>query len=265
MLKRLEIYPNAYYSYLKDRKKQYRLKKQKVQFRILDIYHENGGTPGYRQVRDYLALEGINYSALTIHNYMREMHLYSITRKKNPYKNPGGESIIYPNLLNQKFKAKVKNKIWLVDFTYVFTKEHKVVYNCSIIDVYDRFVVATLNSTRMDTKLAINTLKMALERNKTSGYIILHSDQGSQFASREFGEFCKKNHVQQSMSRAGCPYDNAPMERFFNTLKCEFVYSHAFNNYDDLNKKIINFVKHYNYKRPHTFNNGMTPSMKRTA
>lgn len=193
------------------------------------------------------------------------MHLCSITRKKNPYKNPGGESIIYPNLLNQKFKAKAKNKIWLVDFTYIFTKDHKVVYNCSIIDVYDRFIVATLNSTRIDTKLAINALKMALARNKISGYIILHSDQGSQFASREFGEFCKNNHVQQSMSRAGCPYDNAPMERFFNTMKCEYVYSHTFRNYEDLNIKILNFVKRYNYKRPHTFNKGLTPSMKRSA
>lgn len=109
-MRRLEICPNAYYNYLKDCKKLYRAQKQKVQFRILDIYHENGGTPGYRQVRDYLALEGINYSALTIHNYMREMHLYSITRKKKPYKNPDGESIIYPNILNQKFKAKVKKQ-----------------------------------------------------------------------------------------------------------------------------------------------------------
>lgn len=143
-MKRLEIYPNAYYNYLKERKESYRDKKQKVQFRILDICHENGGTPGYRQVRDYLALEDINYSALTIHSYMREMHIYSITHKKKPYKNFGDESIIYPNLLNQKFKSKVKNKIWIVDFTYVFTREHKVVYNCSIIDVYDHFVVATL-------------------------------------------------------------------------------------------------------------------------
>ncbi|MGQ7673394.1 DDE-type integrase/transposase/recombinase, partial [Streptococcus suis] len=81
-----------------------------------------------------------------------------------------------------------------------------------------REVVASLNSSHIDTELAKETLKIALERRKPAKGIILHSEQGRQFTAKEFNKFCDKNYVQQSMSKAGCPYDNAVMERFYNTL-----------------------------------------------
>lgn len=94
-------------------------------------------------------------------------------------------------------------------------------YNYTIIDVYDRFAVATLNGKHITTELAIETLKISLKRHKPGKGLILHSDQGSQFTSKVFNDFCKKNYVQQSMSRTGCPYDNSPMERFY-TLVLQF-------------------------------------------
>lgn len=70
--------------------------------------------------------------------------------------------------------------------------------------------------------LAIRTLQKALDSPlEITGELILHSDQGSQFTSKSFVEFCESVHVTQSMSKAGCPCDNAPMERYFNTLKNE--------------------------------------------
>ena len=58
--------------------------------------------------------------------------------------------------------------------------------------------------------------------------LILHSDQGSQFTSAEFVEYCRELGISQSMSRTGCPYDNAPMERYYNTLKTELIYQYRF-------------------------------------
>ncbi len=58
----------------------------------------------------------------------------------------------------------------------------------------------------------------------------MHSDRGSQFTSKEFVEFCEANDITQSMSRAGCPYDNSPMERYFNTLKAELINLRSFAN-----------------------------------
>jgi transposase InsO family protein len=66
--------------------------------------------------------------------------------------------------------------------------------------------------------LAIRTLQKALaSQPKITGDLILHSDQGTQYTSKAFIEFCESVNITQSMSKAGYPYDNAPMERYFNT------------------------------------------------
>ena len=65
------------------------------------------------------------------------------------------------------------------------------------------------------------------------------------------------------MSRAGCPYDNAPMERFFNTLKNDYYYLHRFRNEIELDNGIYDFILKYNYKRPHRHNGGLTPAAAR--
>ena len=87
-------------------------------------------------------------------------------------------------------------------------------YNCSIIELFDRAAVASVNDNYINTELAIKTLNIALEKGNQAKGLILHGDQGVQFASWEFVMFCKEHDVTQSMSKAGCPYDNAPMERF---------------------------------------------------
>lgn len=133
-------------------------------------------------------------------------------------------------------------------------------YNCTILDLYDRSVVATLNSRYIDSDLAINTLNMALRSNSVSDGLILHSDQGSQFDSRSFINHCFKQRIRQSMSRAGNPYDNAPMERFYNTMKSELIHQYSFDNESDLNEAVTDYVHDwYNYRRPHSFNGGLTP------
>ncbi len=98
-------------------------------------------------------------------------------------------------------------------------REGTVRYNCTIIDLYDRSVVASENGSLITSELAIKTLDKAI---KSSGCkaenIMIHFDHGSQFTSLEFITYCEKNGITQSMSPAGCPYDNAPMERYYNTL-----------------------------------------------
>ncbi|WMJ77211.1 MULTISPECIES: DDE-type integrase/transposase/recombinase [unclassified Sedimentibacter] len=139
-------------------------------------------------------------------------------------------------------------------------------YNCTIIDLYDCSVVATLNDSHITAGLAINTLKIALKRYKPGKGIILHSDQGTQFTSKDFNEFCIKYHIQQSMSRADCPYDNAPMERFYNTLKNEHFNLYSFRSQAELDKGIYDFIYvKYNHLRPHSYNNGLTPYAARCA
>ena len=90
--------------------------------------------------------------------------------------------------------------------------------------------------------------------------LLVHSDQGSQYTSKEFTEFCEILGITQSMSKAGYPYDNAPMERYFNTLKNDLIYQHYYRTEDELYTAIEEFAYvQYNHVRPHSYNNYKTP------
>ena len=89
--------------------------------------------------------------------------------------------------------------------------------------------------------------------------VILHSDQGVQFTSWDFVNFCKDNNITQSMSKAGRPYDNAPMERFYNTFKSNFYNVTSFSNVAMMDELTIKYINWYNYVRPHSYNNYLTP------
>lgn len=81
-----------------------------------------------------------------------------------------------------------KNNVWCTDFTYMHQPNGKFRYNCSIIDLFDRSAVASINSNYINTDLAIETLKKALEKEHYPE-VILHSDQGIQFTSWDFVNF----------------------------------------------------------------------------
>ena len=269
MFRRCNVYTNGYNNYLKHRKQTYQERKNKIHTAISDIYHEHDGIPGYRMIKNFLERKNIFISNLTAHKYMNnDLKLFSVVRRKKPGYKKGTVNEVFLNLLQQKFTVERPNKIWCTDFTYLPLTDGSMRYNCTIIDLFDRSVVASVTGKNITSQLAAETLGIALNsqpRLAVKG-IILHSDQGSQFTSKEFTEFCKVNGVTQSMSRAGCPYDNAPMERYFNTLKNELIYHHYYRSEEQLYMAVSDFAfLWYNHIRPHTFNKGKTPFQKRCS
>ncbi len=226
------------------------------------IYHEHNGVDGYRSMTAYLSRKGYIYSTTTIHKYMNvEMGLRSIVRPKKPDYEHRKPHKVFANKLDQDFAADKPNQKWCTDFTYLFLKNREVRYNCSIIDLYDRSVVASITDRHITSDLAIRTLQKALDSQPIlkSG-LILHSDQGSQYTSKAFTEFCEGLHITQSMSKAGYPYDNAPMERYFNTLKNECTNLYEFRTEESLYQAVEEFAYiTYNHVRPHSYNGYKTP------
>ena len=258
----MNIFPNAYYNYIMQTKAEYRAKKEAACREIKEIYHETGGILGHRSMRVFLARKQIVLSKTTIHKYMnKEMKLHCICRRKKPGYKKGHAHKIFPNLLNQNFVVEKANQIWCTDFTYVFLTNGSMRYNCTIIDLFDRSVVASETGKWITSDLAIKTLEKALgcQRKKPEN-LILHSDQGSQFTALSFILFCQKHGITQSMSAAGCPYDNAPMERYYNTFKSELIYRFHFGTDEELNHAVSEYAYNwYNQVRPHSFNGYQTP------
>lgn len=216
----------------------------------------------------YLARRGYHYSTVTVHKYMNtEMRLYSLVRPKRPGYQRRKPHKVFENKLKREFHADQANHKWCTDFTYLFLKNGEVRYNCSIVDLYDRSVIASVTDRQITSDLAIQTLKKALESQpQIKGELILHSDHGSQYTSKAFVEFCESVHVSQSMSRVGCPYDNALMERYFNTLKNECVNLYEFQTEEALYHTVEEFAYvTYNHIRPHSYNGYRTPYQVRTA
>lgn len=196
-----------------------------------------------------------------------ELGLYSIVRPKKTGYEYGKTHKVFENRLKQDFHADGINQKWCTDFTYLFLDNHEVRYNCTIIDLHDRSVIASITDRHITSDLAIRTLQKALNSQpQIKGKLILHSDQGSQYTSKAFVEFCESVHVTQSMSKAGYPYDNAPMERYFNTLKNECTNLYEFQTEEALYKAVEEFAYvSYNHVRPHSYNGYRTPYQARIA
>ena len=185
---------NSYYNYLKDKKSDYLEQRKIILERIKYIFYNNNRTIGHRAMKIFLSRYGIYLSKTTVHKYMNKiLNLAAVIMRKKPGYKPCKKHKIFNNLLKQNFTVNEKNKVWCTDFTYMRRPDGHFRYNCTIIDLYDRSVIASKNSDYINTNLAIYTLSEALEKEHNPKNLILHSNQGVQFTSWDFVMFCK-NH-----------------------------------------------------------------------
>ncbi|MBU3210005.1 hypothetical protein KPL28_10260 [Clostridium algidicarnis] len=113
---------------------------------------------GYRMIKLSLEKQGTNLSLLTVHKYMKVLNLKSISFRKRPNYVKGTSHKVFKNLLNRDFTAPKKNLKWCTDFTYIHSSNGKMMYNCCILDLHDRSVMASKSSTNITADLAIETL-----------------------------------------------------------------------------------------------------------
>ena len=121
----------------------------------------------------------------------KELQLFSIVRRRKPDYEYGAPHKVFENKLNRDFKADSINQKWCTDFTYLFLADGSKRYNCTIIDLHDRSVIASITDKHITADLAKRTLQKAIDSQAglDTCRLILHSDQGSQFTSKEFTEW----------------------------------------------------------------------------
>ncbi len=129
---------------------------------------------------------------------------------------------------------------------------------CAVIDLCGRMVLSYRIGNDMTSSLVTQTIRDAFETQKVTDGLALHSDQGSQYTSTAYFDLSKEYHFQPSMSRPGCPYDNAAMENFFGTLKTECLYRARYSTCSELKELVAQYVHFYNFERIN-LKNGLTP------
>jgi putative transposase len=165
------------------------------------------------------------------------------------------------NLLNQDFTAERSNLKWVSDITYIWTEEGWL-YLAGVMDLYGRKLVGWAMDSRMKTELVSAALKQAVGRTGASSGLIVHSDRGVQYASKDYQQLLKKHGFICSMSRKGNCYDNAPMESFWGKLKMEWLNDYKFKTREEAKKAVFDYIElFYNRNRIHS-TNGYIPPMK---
>lgn len=145
------------------------------------------------------------------------------------------------------------NQLWVADITYVRLAE-AFVYLAVIIDAFSRKVVGWAMADHLRASLALDALDMALNaRDFAADFLVHHSDRGVQYACGDYIQRLEAAHILPSMSRAGCPYDNAMAESFMKTLKTEEVDGADYRNLDHAKQAIGMFIETaYNRQRLHS-------------
>jgi transposase InsO family protein len=164
---------------------------------------------------------------------------------------------IYANIKASICLVRV-GQLWVADMTYIALPQG-FAFLAVILDAYSRKAVGWAMSERIDTKLALSALDMALD--KRGAPLYHHSDRGSQYASAEYIAALSRHQVQISMSRTANPYDNAGMESFMKTLKYEEVHRSEYKTLAQAWLNIDHFIGSvYNDRRLHSALGYITPT-----
>lgn len=214
---------------------------------ILDKHLTLHPTEGVRSCVTLLRGKGHPVGPKRIRRLLRIMNRQTIYRRKNLTKT-GLKEYIRPYLL-RGLKIDHPNQVWCTDITYIPMKEG-FMYLTAIMDVYSRRIVSWSISNTMDTKWCLGVLKDAISRYGKPE--IINSDQGSQYSSALWTQYLEENTISISMDGKGRALDNVWIERFWRTIKYDYVYLHPAKDGFDLYEGIEWFIDYYNQKEHQT-------------
>ena len=214
-----------------------------------------------------MAEYGINISVGRVYRLFKSMNLPKMSTIKSfksfkHYPKSNSNNTISNNILNRNFNIDAPNLVWVSDITYIKVNSN-FFYICVIIDLFSRKVISYKCASSMSSNLVVSCLKEAFIKRNTPKNLIFHSDRGSQYTSKQFRDILDEFNITQSLSMPGSPYDNAVSESFFKFLKLEELNRKTFSNKQELELSLFEYIEgFYNSKRPHSFNDMLSPNQK---
>ena len=253
-----DIKRSSYYDYCHS-KSRLNVKRLELKAHVNRVFTASRSSMGARSISSALADEGIKIGRFLAGRLMGELGLSCKQPGPHNYKQATVEHLDIPNHLNREFDVVAPDTVWCGDITYIWAGT-RWIYLAAILDLYARKIVGWAMSDRADAALTIRALEDAWERRGHPEGVMFHSDQGSQYTSIRFRQRLWRYRMEQSMSRRGNCWDNAPMERVFRSLKTEWIPSLGYRSLVDAKMDIGRYLMdYYNRRRPHTANNGLSP------
>ncbi|MGP9643000.1 IS3 family transposase [Halomonas sp. AOP30-A1-24] len=234
-----------------------------VKQRIQGLYDHHKGRYGYRRITLALRKGGETINHKTVQKLMQQLGLKSLVRQKKYRAYQGGTGYSAPNTLKRRFQAERPNQRWVTDITEFKVNDQKL-YLSPVMDLYNGEIIAFQTGPRPVFDLVKGMLKKAFNRLTPEDRVVLHSDQGWHYRHANYRKLVVEKRILRSMSRKGNCLDNAAIESFFGTLKAEYFYLNQFDNLEQLQKGIANYIHYYNHHRLKQKLQGLSPVEYRT-
>ena len=246
------------YKYWRQRPKGDKPERVLLKEKVREAHELSNGSAGARTVASIVTQRGTPLSRYLASKLMKELELVSCQLPSHAYKRGGTEHPAVPNLLDRQFTVAAPDTVWCGDVTYIWTGK-RWAYLAVVLDLYARKPVGWAMSLHPDSELTSKALAMAYELRDRPEGVTFHSDQGSHYTSLKYRRLLWRYRITQSMSRRGNCWDNAPMERFFRSLKNEWVPEVGYRSFFEAKQAITDYiVRYYSEVRPHQ-HNGMSP------
>ncbi|EKH3670494.1 TPA: IS3 family transposase, partial [Escherichia coli] len=254
----LEIHRSSY-RYWRKRRDTVNPARVRLCSEIRRAWNQSRGSAGARTLAEMLTQNGVPMSRYRAGRLMKYLNLSSCQPGKHQYKNARQEHTSLPNLLERQFAVPEPDRVWCGDITYLWAG-NRWCYLAVVMDLFARRVIGWSLSAHADTALISSALRMAYETRGQPRDVVFHSDQGSQYTGLKYQQLLWRCRINQSVSRRGNCWDNSPMERFFRSLKTEWVPTNGYAGKDEARQQINDYIlNYYNSVRPHHYNGGLTP------
>lgn len=224
---------------------------------VIAIFRDSKNNYGSRKIKVELKKKKVIVSRRKIREIMDKYRLisnYTVKQYKVHRATCNNEEI--DNVVNREFDDRDNLEIVISDLTYV-NVAGKWNYICLLINLFNREIIGYSAGSKKDAQLVYDAF-MNTNINLTK-VKIFHTDRGNEFKNKIIDEVLEAFEIQRSLSKKGCPYDNAVAEAGYKVLKTEFVGNRIFKDIEELRKELQNYVLWYNYKRIHGSLNYMTP------
>ncbi len=223
--------------------------------RIIDEQYLRTPFYGVPRMTEYIKEHfGYSVNKKRIGRLYRLMDIQAIGPKPNTSRS-NKEEYKYPYLLRKLAIQKV-NQVWAADITYIYMPGG-FMYLFAIIDLYSRYIIHWDLSNSMTSQWCVKVIQEGIIMNGKPQ--IFNTDQGSQFTSEHYVEYLESEQIKISMDGKGRAIDNIFIERFWRSIKYEYVYIKLPNGGLELYQGLEEYMRFYNYERQHDSLNKKTP------
>jgi transposase InsO family protein len=216
-------------------------------------FEQSGGTYGYRRIHAELRRKGVAVDDELIRRLMRALGLVPVqVKRRRGLTVADKQAGVIPDLVGRDFTAEAPGARMVGDITEIPTGEGPL-YLATAIDCFSKAVLGWAVDERYPASLVVAALEMAAGRITLPEGAIFHSDRGSQYTSRSFGDALGAYGIRQSVGRTGICFDNSMAESFFGKLKTEMVHHRKFATRAEARREVIRFIEgFYNRRRLHS-------------